>query len=820
MTNHWIDIGNSDCILIMGSNAAENHPISFRWVTKAKENGATLINVDPRFTRTSSKADIYAAHRSGTDIAFLGGMIKYILDNNKYFKDYVVHYTNAAFIVGEKFDFKDGLFSGYSAEKRSYDASSWSVEKDDKGIPKRDPTLENPRCVFQLLKKHYARYDLDTVSSITGTPKEDLLKVYEAYSATGAPDKAGTIMYAMGWTQHTVGVQNIRTMSMIQLLLGNMGIAGGGVNALRGESNVQGSTDQALLFHILPGYLPTPSASVTTLAEYNKKFTPTTSDPLSANWWQNRPKYMVSFLKSMYGDAAKPENDFGYSLLPKLEDGKSYSWLDMFDVMYRKQFTGFFAWGQNPACSGANAGKTRQALGTLDWMVTVNLFDNETSSFWKGPGVDPKKIKTEVFLLPCAAFMEKEGSLSNSGRWAQWRYKAQNPPGQAKPDGDIMVELFNEIRGLYKKPDKKSAFPDPIFNLKWDYTTNKQFDAHLVAKAINGYFTQDVTISDKTYKKGDLVPSFVMLKDDGSTSCGNWIYSQSYNQDGNNMARRDKTDDSGIGLTSKWSWCWPLNRRIIYNRASVDLTGKPWNPKKAVVEFVGEVKEGKYTTSKWKGDVPDGGWYPMKNPDGTDREDTKLPFIMRSDGVGALFGPGMKDGPFPEHYEPTECPVDKNPFGAQITNPVAALYGTDRDIIKTCDPRFPFVGTTYRVTEHWQTGVLTRWLPWLLEAEPQLFVEMSEELANLKGIKNGEKVVVESPRGKVEAVAIVTIRFKPFKILGQEVHQVGLPWHYGWIWPKDGGDSANLLTPAAGDPNTRIPETKAFMVNVRKKTEV
>ena len=820
MTNHWIDIGNSDCILIMGSNAAENHPISFRWVTKAKENGATLINVDPRFTRTSSKADIYAAHRSGTDIAFLGGMIKYILDNNKYFKDYVVHYTNAGFIAGEKFDFKDGLFSGYSAEKRSYDASSWSVEKDDKGIPKRDPTLENPRCVFQLLKKHYSRYDLDTVSSITGTPKEDLLKVYEAYSATGVPDKAGTIMYAMGWTQHTVGVQNIRTMSMIQLLLGNMGIAGGGVNALRGESNVQGSTDQALLFHILPGYLPTPSASVTTLAEYNKKFTPTTSDPLSANWWQNRPKYLVSFLKSMYGDAAKPENEFGYSLLPKLEDGKSYSWLDIFDAMYKKQFTGFFAWGQNPACSGANAGKTRAALGSLDWMVTVNLFDNETSSFWKGPGVDPKKIKTEVFLLPCAAFMEKEGSLSNSGRWAQWRYKAQNPPGQAKPDGDIMVELFNEIRALYKKPDKKSAFPDPIFNLKWDYTTNKQFDAHLVAKAINGSFTQDVTVGDKTYKKGDLVPSFVFLKDDGSTSCGNWIYSQSYNQDGNNMARRDKTDDSGIGLTSKWSWCWPLNRRIIYNRASVDLTGKPWNPKKAVVEFVGEVKEGKYTTSKWKGDVPDGGWYPMKNPDGTDREDTKLPFIMRADGVGALFGPGLKDGPFPEHYEPTECPVDKNPFGAQITNPVAALYGTDRDIIKTCDPRFPFVGTTYRVTEHWQTGVLTRWLPWLLEAEPQLFVEMSEELAKLKGIKNGEKVVVESPRGKVEAVAIVTIRFKPFKVLGQEVHQVGLPWHYGWIWPKDGGDSANLLTPAAGDPNTRIPETKAFMVNVHKKTEV
>jgi formate dehydrogenase major subunit len=819
MTNHWIDIGNSDCILIMGSNAAENHPISFRWVTKAKENGATLINVDPRFTRTSAKADIYAAHRSGTDIAFLGGMIKYILDNKKYFTDYMTNYTNAGFLVGEKYDFKDGLFSGYNAEKRAYDTSAWVFEKDEKGIPKRDLTLESPRCVLQMLKAHYSRYDLDTVSSVTGTPKEDLLKVYEAYSATGVPDKAGTIMYAMGWTQHTVGVQNIRAMCIIQLLLGNMGIAGGGVNALRGESNVQGSTDHGLLFHILPGYLPTPSSSVATLADYNKKFTPTTSDPLSANWWQNRPKYVASFLKAMYGDEATPENEFGYSWLPKGEDGKSYSWLDLFDAMYKKQLTGFFAWGQNPACSGANANKNREALANLDWLVTVNLFDNETASFWKGPGMNPKQVKTEVFMLPCAAFMEKEGSLSNSGRWAQWRYKAQNPPGQAKPDGDIMVELFNEIRALYKKPDKKSAFPDPIFKLKWDYTTKNAFDAHLVAKAINGYFTKDVTIADKTYKKGDLVPGFAMLQSDGSTSSGNWLYCQSYNQDGNNMARRDKADDSGIGLFSKWAWAWPVNRRIIYNRASVDLTGKPWNPKKPVIEFVGEVKEGKYTTSKWKGDVPDGPWYPMKNPDGTEREDTKRPFIMRADGFGAIFGPGLKDGPFPEHYEPLECPVDKNPFGSQITNPVAALYGTARDIIKTCDPRFPFVGTTYRVTEHWQTGVLTRWLPWLLEAEPQLFVEMSEELAKMKGIKNGEKVIVESPRGAVDAVAIVTIRFKPFKVLGAEVHQVGLPWHYGWVWPKEGGDTANLLTPAAGDPNTRIPETKAFMVNVRKKTE-
>ncbi|ABK16966.1 formate dehydrogenase, alpha subunit [Syntrophobacter fumaroxidans MPOB] len=815
MTNHWIDLANADCILIMGSNAAENHPISFRWVMKAKDKGAVVINVDPRFTKTSTKSDIYAPLRSGTDIAFLGGMIKHILENKKFFNDYVINYTNASYIVGEKFDFKDGLFSGYNAEKRSYDKSSWAYELDEKGVPKKDLTLQNPRCVFQLLAKHYSRYDLDTVSKVTGTPKDDLTKVYEAYSATGVPDKAGTIMYAMGWCQHSVGVQNIRTMSIIQLLLGNMGIAGGGVNALRGESNVQGSTDQGLLFHILPGYLPTPAASLATLADYNKKNTPVSKDPLSANWWQNRPKYLVSLLKTLYGDAAKPENEFAYGWLPKIDDGKAYSWLDLFDAMYKKEFTGFFSWGQNPACSGANSNKTRQAMANLDWMVVVNLFENETASFWKGPGMNPKKTKTEVFFLPCCAFLEKEGSIANSGRWAQWRYKAQEPAGQSLPDGDIIYELFLEIRKLYQKPGGK--FPDPILKLQWNYAANHKFDPHLVAKEINGYWLKDTTVGDKTFKKGDLVPAFAMLKDDGSTSCGNWIYCQSYNQDGNNMARRDKTDDSGIGLYPKWAWAWPVNRRIIYNRASVDPAGKPWNPKKAVIEFVGEVKDGKYTTQKWKGDVPDGPWYPLKNPDGSAREDGKLAFIMKPDGYASIYGPGLADGPFPEHYEPLECPVEKNLFSSRITNPVAAVFGTEKDIIKSCDPKFPFVGTTYRVTEHWQTGVLTRWLPWLLEAEPQLFVEMSEELAKLKEIKNGDKVIVESPRGSVEAVAIVTKRWKPFQIQDQEVHQVGLPWHFGWVWPPEGGDSANLLTPSVGDPNTRIPESKAFMVNVRKK---
>jgi formate dehydrogenase major subunit len=719
-------------------------------------------------------------------------MIKYILDNNLYDEFYVKNYTNASFIVNPKYGFDDGLFSGYDPNKRAYDQKTWSLEKDENGIPKRDMSLRDSRCVFQLLKKHYSRYTPEKVTEITGTPGDDLLKVYKAYSSTGRPDKAGTILYAMGWTQHTIGVQNIRTMSMIQLLLGNMGIAGGGVNALRGESNVQGSTDHALLYHIIPAYLPTPRAQWVTLEDYNKT-TPASKDPRSANWWKNRPKYLVSLLKSMYGDKATKENDFGYVWMPKLDPTQDASWLNLFDEMYKGAFTGFFAWGMNPACSGAHAGKVRQALAKLNWMVNVNVFDSETGSFWKGPGMNPKKIKTEVFQLPCAASMEKEGSITNSGRWSQWRYKASNPPGVAKPDGDIMYELFKKVQALYKKG--KGAFPEPILNLKWDYETNGHFDVHKVAKEINGY---DLTT-------GKLMANFVGLKDDGTTSCGNWLFSGSYTEAGNMAARRKKDDPTGLGLYPQWSWCWPVNRRIIYNRASVDLDGNPRNPNRAVVKWNAADK-------KWVGDVPDGGWPPM----GTNGF---YPFIMKPDGVASIFGPGLKDGPFPEHYEPLECPIEKNLMSNQRINPVVKIFEGGLDTFKTCDPKYPFVCSTYRVTEHWQTGVLTRWLPWLIEAEPQVFCEMSLELAKLKEINNGDKVIVETSRGKLVAVAIVTSRLKPFQIAGQIVHQIGVPWHFGWLHPKDGGESANLLTPTVGDPNTMIPESKAFMANVRKLTK-
>jgi formate dehydrogenase major subunit len=803
MTNHWIDIANSDCIFIIGSNAAENHPISFKWALRAKDKGATIIHVDPRYTRTSQHADVFARLRSGSDIPFFGGLIRYILANNLYFKDYVVNYTNASFIVGDKYDFKDGLFSGYDAEKRAYDKSSWSFVRDDAGQIKKDPTLADPRCVFQILKAHYDRYDMKTVSSVTGTPVADLQKVYQTYAATGKPEKSGTMLYAMGQTQHTVGVQNIRAMSIIQLLLGNMGVAGGGINALRGEANVQGSTDQGLLFHILPGYIPTPSAAMQTLAEYNEKNTPVTKDPQSANWWGNRPKYMASFLKSMY-----PEQDLdtGYSYLPKLEPGKDYSWLSLFDAMYGGAFKGFFAWGQNPAASTANANKTREAMTKLDWMVTVNMFETETGSFWKGPGMDPKKVKTEVFYLPCAVSFEKEGSISNSGRWMQWRYPAQAPQGDSKPDGDIIYELFEKIRGLYAK--EGGAYPDPIKNLNWDVATNHIFDPHKVAKRINGYFLKEKTLkvgdTEKTFKPGDPVPAFALLQTDGSTCSGNWIYAASYT-DKNMAARRDKTQtamQAKIGLYPGWTWCWPVNRRVLYNRASVDPQGKPYQPEKAVIAW---------QDGKWVGDVPDGPWPPM-----ADQKNGKSPFIMTTEGMGLIFGPGRNDGPLPEHYEPLECPVPENPFSKQRHNPTALKFSGPTEVHASCDPRFPFVCSTYRVTEHWQTGVMTRNSPWLLEAEPQMFCEMSPELAKMRGIKNGEKVILESTRGSLWAKAIVTERITPFTVLGQTIHQVGIPWHYGWTWPKHGGDSANILCPSVGDPNTGIPETKAFMVNVRK----
>jgi formate dehydrogenase major subunit len=617
-------------------------------------------------------------------------------------------------------------------------------------------------------------------------------------------------------------------MCIIQLLLGNMGVAGGGVAAMRGESNVQGSTDHGLLFHIWPGYLGTPTASLATLKAFNEKRTPQTKEAKSLNWWKNTPKYVASFLRSMYGPAVGLED--AYQLMPKLDDGANYSWLMIFDQMYKSKFTGFFAWGMNPACSGAHSNKVRQAMTKLDWMVNVNLFDNETGSFWRGPGMDPTKIKTEVFMLPCASSIEKEGSIANSSRLMQWRYKAVDPVGESLPDGDIMSELFFKVKALYEK--EGGPLKEAITQLTWPY--GKKIGAHFhyepraVAAEINGFFLEDKKIENPTkkgefreFKRGDPVPAFAWLQDDGSTSSGCWIYCGSVGEKGNPAMRRGGADPTGLGLYPEWAWSWPVNRRIIYNGASVDPNGKPWDPARAVIKWNGE---------KWVGDVPDGVGDPGSG---------RPPFIMKPDGVASLFGPGLVDGPFPEHYEPLECPVEKNFMSPQKNNPVIKRFdktgvGSDLDVysgVGSCDPKYPFICATYRVSEHWQTGVLTRWCPWLAEMQPGMFCEMSHELAKDKGIKSGDKVIVKSPRGEVEATAIVTARFKPFNIDGNTIHEVGIPWHFGWITTKDRkydpmdkkaevfteGDAANLLTPTIGDANTMIPESKAFMVNVVKK---
>lgn len=800
MTNHWIDIKNADVVLIIGSNAAEHHPVSFKWIMRAKDNGAALIHVDPKFSRTSARCDYHVPLRSGTDIAFLGGMVNYILESNSYFHDYVVNYTNASFIVGKGYDFKDGLFSGYDAKARKYDQSKWGFEKGPDGAPLRDATLKHERCVFNLMKKHYSRYTLKNVSDITGVSEENLLKVYKQFCATGKPDKAGTILYALGWTQHTVGVQNIRCSTLVQLLLGNIGVAGGGINALRGEPNVQGSTDHALLYHVLPGYIGLPLAPWQTLAQFNKANTPVTKIPNSANWWGNRPKYFASLLKGWYGEEAKPENDFCYGLLPKGEPGADYSYMYVMDKMYQGKIKGGFVFGVNPMNSFPNTNKMRKALDNLDWMVCAELHNSETTDNWHRPGVDPKKMKTEVFLLPSAHRVEKAGTISNSGRWLLWFDKAVEPAGEARNFADMFVPLINKLRELYKAEGGK--LPEALLKMNWP----EKYDPEEWTRRINGFFWADTKIGNRLYKKGDLVPAFGNLQADGSTSSLNWLYTGSYTEDeGNKSKRRDPTQtpmQAAIGLYPNWSWCWPVNRRILYNRASVDLNGKPYNPKKAVIEWDGK---------KWVGDVPDGPWAPQ-----ADTKNGKLAYIMTTDGYAQLYGPGRLDGPFPEHYEPAETPVAQHPFSKQLSSPVYKFHTSDMDkLAKAADPKYPIVLTTYSMTEHWCGGGETRNVPNLLEAEPQLYVEMSPELAKEKGIANGDGVIVESARGRVEAIAMVTVRIRPFKVMGKTVHLIGMPFAYGWTTPKC-GDSTNRLTIVACDPNTTIPEAKSCCVNIRK----
>lgn len=722
-------------------------------------------------------ADVYAPLRSGTDIAFLGGMVKYAIDNDLIHKEYVVKYTNASFIVKDSYDFNDGLFTGYDEAKRAYDKTKWAFETTEDGQPVKDETLTHPRSVFQLMKQHYSRYDVDTVVSVTGTPKEDFLKVYETFCSTGKVGKAGVIMYAMGTTQHTVGSQNVRAFAVIQLLLGNIGLPGGGLAAMRGESNVQGSTDFALLYDTIPGYLAAPKAipEHATLAGYNEKETP------KAGYQSNKPKFVASLLKAWYGPNATAENEFGYQYLPK--GNKNYSHINLFKAMYDGGIEGTFLFGQNPVIGGPNAGKEKDS---------VDLWETETASFWqKEAGSDPAKINTEVFMLPASASFEKEGSITNSSRWMQYRWKAIDSRGEAKADLEIIHVLATKLKNLYKNEASPAA--QPINALYWNYGSGEHPDIDLVCKEINGY---DLTT-------GKLVAGFGALKDDGTTSCGNWIYSGFYPEEGKNRAksRDNKNPDGGTNFLN-WSFAWPANRRILYNRASTDPSGKPWSKDRSVIWW-DDVQ------GKWIGnDIPD--FVATKaptDPTGTD------PFIMNKDGVGLLFAPTLNDGPLPEHYEPFESPVPNALSNVQL-NPAAVVI--EGDFNKKGDSKkYPIVATTYRVSEHWQSGTMTRNQEWLSELVGHMYVELSEELAKEKGIKNKDKIIVSSARGEINAYAMVTKRFKPYTVGGKKVHHIGMPWHFGYKGFVT-GDTANRLTPHIGDANTTIPEYKAFLCDVRR----
>ncbi len=813
MTNGWVDIKNADVILAMGGNPAENHPVGFKWFMEARKvRGAKLVAVDPRFTRTGALADLYAPIRAGTDTAFLLGVARYAIENKRFHEDYVKIHTSAPLLVNTAYSFNDGLFSGFDDKAGTYDKSSWTYQLDEKGMAKRDPTLQDPQCVFQLLKKHVDRYTPEMIERICGTPKDKFLKVCEIVTSTYPAEKVGTITYALGWTQHSTGVQMIRAAAIIQLLLGNVGRPGGGVNAFRGHSNIQGATDTAGTFDILPGYLKTPAGQWTTLKEYVDANTPKPLGP-SMNYWQNYDKFTVSLLKATWGKAATKENDFGYSWLPKV-DG-NYSWMYICDDMYRGSSTrvggkepgpeGFISFGMNPVGLGPNSKKWIAALSKLKWLVMVENVETETARFWQAPKeYEPpatSQIQTEVFLLPASDFAEKDGTFTNSARWIQWKWKALDPPGLAKTDQEILARMFLAVRDLYKK--EGGALPEAVTNLSWSYTNPVEPDLAEVLKEINGRALADIPDPNdktKTLKTaGQQVDGFGQLQADGSTMCGNWLHSGVFTEAGNNAQRRSTADPNGLGMYHNWGFSWPANRRIMYNRASADAEGKPWDPKRPGIVWNGE---------KWVGDVPD-----MK-PDAA--PGTFGAFIMQPEGVARLFAASLNDGPFPEHYEAVEAPVDNLLHPKVSSNPASKKFSSDKDVYGKKED-FPIVCTTYRLTEHFHYWTQHQHNGVLNELQPGFFVELPEGLAQQKGIANGSKVKVISARGSIEGTAMVTKRLYPLKIDGKEAWQIGFPIHWGYAGdPQHTGPLANLLTPSAMDPNTWTPEFKAFLVRVEK----
>jgi formate dehydrogenase major subunit len=870
MTNGWIDIKNTDMMLIMGGNPAENHPCGFKWAIEAKlHRNAKTIVVDPRLTRTAATADMYVQIRAGSDIAFLGGMIHYAIQNNRIAHDYLLNYTNAAFIIKDGFKLPDdGLYSGFDPVKQVYDKATWNYEEGgdltgkpvmptpaaqepplpyaqgnaQEGPPQHegqgyqaaspagakggaapalpskiafDLSLQHPRCVFQLLKKQYERYTPEMVERITGIPQDQFLKACDLYTSVrkdGDMKKVSTIIYAVGWTQHSFGTQIIRTAAMLQLLMGNIGRAGGGVNALRGHSNIQGATDMAGIFDILPGYLKMPSPTDVDLATYVKRITPTVSKPDpwdSFNYWSNTSKFAVSFLKAMYGPAATKENDFAFSYLPKID--RNYSWVNIWNDMYEGKVKGIFAFGMNGVMIGPDSDKNINALKKADWLVVCEIYPDETSEFWRAPGIstdEMKQINTTVYRLPGAGFAEKDGTFVNSARWLQWKNVAVPPPGQCRLDQEILATIFLKVRELYQKDGGK--FPDPILNASFAYTDPYNPSLSEVAKEINGKATADITDpkTNVTIKAGQQLPSFAWLKDDGTTLSGNWLYCGSWTEAGAMTQRRGTEDPSGLGIYPNWAWSWPMNRRVLYNRASCDGDGKPWDQTRRQVWW----DESKQT---WAGvDVPD---FKADSPP----KDHMGPFIMNPEGIGRLFVPlgAMADGPFPEFYEPIESPIANPLHPNQSSNPVVKKYKTDMDKYGTVEQGYNVICTTYRLTEHYHYW--TKNNPMNVQLVPEPFVEVPAELADRMGIRGGEKVRVTSARSHYIAKAMVTRRIRPMKIDGKEMFQIGIPIHWGFRGiAEDEGKTAktlaNQLTPTVIDPNAFTPEFKGFLVKIEK----
>ncbi|MBV8297470.1 MAG: molybdopterin-dependent oxidoreductase [Acidimicrobiia bacterium] len=863
-TTYQQDLANSDCILIMGNNMAEAHPVGFRWPMKAKEKGATLMHVDPRFTRTSAHCNVYVGIRAGTDIAFLGGVINYVLTHDRWFKEYVLAYTNASTIIQEGFqDTEDlaGLFSGYDPQTHRYNAGKghWGYEgsscaasgqaaeatiKEAHGVhgdslmagspshsaPRGhmtdgpadeacyDLTLQHPRCVMQLLRRHFARYTPEMVASVCGCTPDEVVRVAELLCANSGRERTSAIVYAVGWTQHTTGVQIIRTAGILQLLLGNIGRPGGGIMAMRGHSSIQGWTDVPTLYDLLPGYLPQPTADPQhdTLDGY------VAHEGLPTGYWANFRKFIVSLLKAYYGDAATADNDYRYAWLPRI-DG-DYSQLATFDRMARGAMKGYFLFGQNPGGGGPNAKLHRAGLRNLDWLVVLDWFETESAVFWKHDpgGLPPAEVKTEVFFLPVASGPEKDGTLTNTQRLLQWHNRALDPPDDCRSDAWFVYQLGKRLKQLY------AGSTDPrdqaLLNLTWDYDFDEPArfadgslsrlegdpDIARVLQEINGHKLDE---RDERTGRPRLVTDFAELRDDGTTACGCWVYSGVFPEPGRNRANERKRTDNP--LQPEWGFAWPANRRVMYNRASADPDGRPWSERKKLIWWDA-------AKSRWVGDdVPD--FEPEKPPDYRPPPGAKgmaalagtAPFIFKPDGVGWLYAPGtLKDGPLPTHYEPVESPVANRLYPAQRDNPAARLFpGSLNPVADAPTPEYPVVATTFRLTEHYLSGPMSRFNSWLNELQPAMFVELSPELAAERGIEHGGWATVRTPRGTIEVRAMVTRRLQPLVMDGRVVHQVGLPIHWSFAGETVGA-TANDLTSLVAEPNVSIHEAKAFACEV------